>query len=104
MVESVDSAKLASTLNSSWEKLDRCEPLRVMIQINTSNEKSKRDHFKSVFLSVLCLDVKVRWKGQHWPYSGHLSLYFVFFLHLEMQSTKLLEISTKKDFISRKNS
>ena len=79
MVESVDSAKLASTLNSSWEKLDRCEPLRVMIQINTSNEKSKRDHFKSVFLSVLCLDVKVRWKGQHWPYSGHLSLYFVLF-------------------------
>lgn len=40
MIETVDSAKLATTLNSSWEKQNRAKPLNVMVQVNTSKEKS----------------------------------------------------------------
>lgn len=40
MIETVDSAKLATTLNSSWEKQNRVKPLNVMVQVNTSKEES----------------------------------------------------------------
>lgn len=40
MIETVDSAKLATTLNSSWEKQNRAKPLNVMVQVNTSKEES----------------------------------------------------------------
>ncbi|XP_053407689.1 pyridoxal phosphate homeostasis protein-like [Mercenaria mercenaria] len=41
MVETVDSQKLAQTLNNNWEKFKRPGKLKVMIQINTSGEDSK---------------------------------------------------------------
>jgi len=41
MVETVDSVKLASTLNSSWGKQNKPNPLNVMVQVNTSEEESK---------------------------------------------------------------
>ena len=41
MIETVDSAKLASTLNSSWGKQNKPSPLNVMVQVNTSKEESK---------------------------------------------------------------
>ncbi|GAB6023309.1 hypothetical protein CHUAL_008112 [Chamberlinius hualienensis] len=41
MIETVDSNKLASVLNSSWEKFKKPEPLNVLVQINTSGEDSK---------------------------------------------------------------
>ncbi|XP_066277051.1 pyridoxal phosphate homeostasis protein-like isoform X2 [Branchiostoma lanceolatum] len=41
MVETVDSEKLATAINVSWEKLGRTERLRVMIQVNTSREEQK---------------------------------------------------------------
>ncbi|XP_078358533.1 pyridoxal phosphate homeostasis protein-like isoform X2 [Oculina patagonica] len=41
MIETVDSAKLASTLNSSWSKQNKPQPLNVMVQVNTSKEESK---------------------------------------------------------------
>ena len=40
MIETVDSAKLASTLNSSWGKQNKIKPLNVMVQVNTSKEES----------------------------------------------------------------
>lgn len=41
MVETVDSQKLAQTLNNNWEKFRRPGKLKVMVQINTSGEGSK---------------------------------------------------------------
>lgn len=36
MIETVDSIKLADLLNSKWAKPD---PLKVLVQVNTSQEK-----------------------------------------------------------------
>jgi len=41
MVETVDSAKLADALNSSWAKLQKPNQLKTLIQVNTSGEESK---------------------------------------------------------------
>lgn len=41
MVETVDSVKLANTLNSSWGKKNKPDPLNVMVQVNTSQEESE---------------------------------------------------------------
>ncbi|CAH1785085.1 unnamed protein product [Owenia fusiformis] len=41
MVETVDSAKLATALNKSWEKLQQENKLNVMVQVNTSGEEQK---------------------------------------------------------------
>ncbi|XP_078669914.1 pyridoxal phosphate homeostasis protein-like [Branchiostoma floridae x Branchiostoma belcheri] len=41
MVETVDSEKLATAINASWEKLGRTERLKVMVQVNTSREEQK---------------------------------------------------------------
>ena len=41
MVETIDSTKLASSLNNSWSKTDHTHRLKVMIQVNTSEEETK---------------------------------------------------------------
>eukprot|EP00475_Leptophrys_vorax_P020915 TRINITY_DN28678_c0_g1_i2.p2 TRINITY_DN28678_c0_g1~~TRINITY_DN28678_c0_g1_i2.p2 ORF type:complete len:249 (-),score=61.02 TRINITY_DN28678_c0_g1_i2:45-791(-) len=41
LVETVDSTKLASKLDSTWGDLSRPNKLNVMVQVNTSNEQSK---------------------------------------------------------------
>lgn len=41
MMETVDSAKLADKVNSSWQKRGSSEKLKVMVQIKTSDEESK---------------------------------------------------------------
>uniref|UniRef100_A0A8C5LJ59 Pyridoxal phosphate homeostasis protein n=1 Tax=Jaculus jaculus TaxID=51337 RepID=A0A8C5LJ59_JACJA len=41
MLQTVDLAKLADKVNSSWQKKGSTEKLKVMIQINTSGEDSK---------------------------------------------------------------
>ncbi|XP_068085417.1 pyridoxal phosphate homeostasis protein isoform X2 [Anabrus simplex] len=41
LVETVDTEKLASTLNSAWEKKEKSEKLKVMVQVNTSGEEEK---------------------------------------------------------------
>lgn len=44
MIESIDSRKLASTVNAAWARLrqpDAAEALRVLVQINTSGEAAK---------------------------------------------------------------
>ncbi len=39
MVETIDSEKVATAINETWEKRKQPERLRVMIQINTSGEE-----------------------------------------------------------------
>lgn len=39
MIETVDSLKLANLLNQKWGNISPKEPLKIMIQINTSNEE-----------------------------------------------------------------
>ncbi|XP_076363981.1 pyridoxal phosphate homeostasis protein isoform X1 [Tachypleus tridentatus] len=41
MVETVDSERLADVLNKAWEKLNSCQKLKVMVEVNTSGEDSK---------------------------------------------------------------
>ncbi|XP_063301672.1 pyridoxal phosphate homeostasis protein [Pelobates fuscus] len=41
MMETVDSAKLADKVNSSWQKKGSSEKLKVMVQVKTSDEESK---------------------------------------------------------------
>jgi hypothetical protein len=41
MVQTIDTAKLATALSNSWGKQNKPYKLKVMIQINTSGEESK---------------------------------------------------------------
>uniref|UniRef100_A0A069DY05 Pyridoxal phosphate homeostasis protein n=1 Tax=Panstrongylus megistus TaxID=65343 RepID=A0A069DY05_9HEMI len=41
LVETVDNEKLATALDTAWQKLQKEEPLRVMVQVNTSDEEEK---------------------------------------------------------------
>ncbi|KAK2182899.1 hypothetical protein NP493_331g05041 [Ridgeia piscesae] len=41
LIETIDSIKLASVVNSHWQKLDKTDTLNVMVQVNTSQEDSK---------------------------------------------------------------
>lgn len=41
MIETVDSFKLADLLNTKWGGLSKLDPLKVLIQINTSQEDGK---------------------------------------------------------------
>jgi len=54
MVETVDSTKLASALDSACQKFaDQSRRLKVMVQVNTSREPSKcRAHSQLVFFSI----------------------------------------------------
>lgn len=45
MVETVDSNKIAETLNKQWETRNKSGKLKVMIQINTSMEESRSRNF-----------------------------------------------------------
>jgi len=39
VIETIDSEKLASAVNDGWKKLNKENKLKIMIQVNTSNEK-----------------------------------------------------------------
>lgn len=41
MIETIDSEKIASTVDKAWEKLQKPEPLKVLVQVNTSQEEVK---------------------------------------------------------------
>ena len=41
MVQTVDTAKLATALSNSWGKQNNPNKLKVMVQVNTSGEESK---------------------------------------------------------------
>lgn len=40
MVETVDSTKLATSMDSAWQRLQKPNKLRVFVQVNTSQEES----------------------------------------------------------------
>ena len=52
MVETVDSAKLASALSSSWGKQNKQNPLNILVQVNTSEEDSKYIYFSILLLII----------------------------------------------------
>lgn len=39
VIETIDSEKLASAVNDGWKKLNKENRLKIMVQVNTSNEK-----------------------------------------------------------------
>lgn len=39
MIETVDSIKLANELNKKWGNISPNEPLKVLVQVNTSQEE-----------------------------------------------------------------
>ena len=41
MIETVESAKLANAIDTSWGRLKKPERLKVMVQVNTSGEERK---------------------------------------------------------------
>ncbi|XP_046850234.1 pyridoxal phosphate homeostasis protein-like [Xenia sp. Carnegie-2017] len=41
MVQTIDTTKLATALNNSWEKQNKSVKLKVMVQVNTSGEENK---------------------------------------------------------------
>ena len=56
MVETVDSAKLASALSSSWGKQNKQNPLNIMVQVNTSEEDSKYIYFSIIMAQYKTLE------------------------------------------------
>ena len=56
MVETVDSAKLASALSSSWGKQNKQNPLNIMVQVNTSEEDSKYIYFSIIMSQYKTLE------------------------------------------------
>lgn len=50
MIETIDSEKIAAAVNSSWEKIikENKEPLKVLVQVNTSNEEGIDKLYASV--------------------------------------------------------
>ena len=59
MVETVDSAKLASALSSSWGKQNKENPLNIMVQVNTSEEDSKYIYFSIIIIIIIIVVVVV---------------------------------------------
>ena len=59
MVETVDSTKLASALSSSWGKQNKQDPLKIMVQVNTSEEDSKYIYFSIIIIIVVVVVVVV---------------------------------------------
>ncbi|VVC25775.1 Pyridoxal phosphate homeostasis protein,PLP-binding barrel,Alanine racemase, N-terminal [Cinara cedri] len=41
IIETIDSEKLANAVNDGWKKLNKDSKLKIMIQVNTSNEEEK---------------------------------------------------------------
>ena len=41
MIETVESAKLANAIDTSWGRLKKPKRLKVMVQVNTSGEERK---------------------------------------------------------------
>lgn len=39
MVETVDSIRIASSLHEAWGRFAKPEPLKIMVQVNTSSEE-----------------------------------------------------------------
>ena len=59
MVETVDSAKLASALSSSWGKQNKQNLLNIMVQVNTSEEDSKYIYFSIIIIIIIIIIVVV---------------------------------------------
>lgn len=41
MIETVDSIKIATSLHEAWGKFNKAEPIKIMVQVNTSSEEGE---------------------------------------------------------------
>lgn len=41
IIETIDSERLANAVNNGWAKLNKKNKLKIMVQVNTSNEKGE---------------------------------------------------------------
>lgn len=39
IIETIDNEKLANAINDGWKKLNKGNKLKIMVQVNTSNEE-----------------------------------------------------------------
>lgn len=39
IIETIDNEKLANAINDGWKKLNKDNKLKIMVQVNTSNEE-----------------------------------------------------------------
>ena len=53
LLETIDSAKIATVVNNQWLKLEKGKALNVMVQVNASSEESKRSLAFSIITSSL---------------------------------------------------
>lgn len=67
MIQTVDSEKLANSLDAAWSKLQPTpsEPLRVLIQINTSGEDGKQHKAEVYIESILMIHIfhSMQWRA-----------------------------------------
>jgi len=52
MIETVDSIKLATALHEAWGKFGKSEPIKIMVQVNTSSEEG---NFEFLNPELFCL-------------------------------------------------
>lgn len=59
MIETIDSIKLANELNKRWSSISPSDPLKVLVQVNTSNEEgwiskscTNRDIFNDLLRTI----------------------------------------------------
>lgn len=57
MIHTVDSVKLADLVDKAWSKQQKSEPLKIMIQVNTSGEESKCSFWNNACKSVLAIEL-----------------------------------------------
>lgn len=73
MIETIDSEKIASAVNASWEKVIKPnkEPLKVLVQVNTSSEEGSHYTFCNLSTVIYCLNCRKEWYRSH---KGHSSV------------------------------
>ena len=59
LIETIDSEKLAEVVNASWMRLKKPDRLKVMVQINTSEEESMNTFLKYRLLTCTIVGVCV---------------------------------------------
>ena len=58
VIETIDSENIATTVNAAWERLKKPGRLKVMFQINTSGEESKKLLFVTKWKEIHLIHTK----------------------------------------------
>lgn len=54
MIQTIDSQKLATVVDTAWEKLEKPDkqPLKVLVQVNTSGEEGKLTALNIIYIKL----------------------------------------------------